>query len=221
MNNTEVSIDSDSLVFIAMPSYSGRAPQLSMKRLESISGNNARCVLVVSYGNREYEDTLVEMYDMAVKCGFIPIAAISGIAEHSIDRETAKGRPDSLDKDILKAFGDKIISSWNSLNELKFVPGNRPYKDLSTGSNCPMYGNACVKCGKCKKVCPVNAIGDDMTGDDEKCISCMRCIKVCPKGARALDDNTIKRIHEYLLANCKTRKEPELIMNICNDSLPI
>ena len=48
------------------------------------------------------------MYDTAVTCGFVPIAAISGIAEHFIDREMAKSCSDSIDRAALKEFGDKI-----------------------------------------------------------------------------------------------------------------
>lgn len=212
IENKEISVDSDSLVFIGMPSYAGRAPQTAMKRLSAIRGNNAKCVLIVTYGNREYEDTLVEMYDGAVQCGFIPIAAVSGIAEHSIDREMAKGRPDGGDEGVLMAFGERIAEKADSLNRLKEIPGNRPYKALAPGSNCPQADETCVNCGRCKAYCPVEAIDDDMTGNPERCISCMGCISVCTAGARRLDDATVERIHEFLLANCKVRKEPELFI---------
>lgn len=212
-NSDDISIDCDSLVIIALPSYSGRAPKIAMRRLKRIAGNNAKCVLVVSYGNRDYEDTLIEMYDTAVKCGFVPIAAISGIAEHSIDREIAKGRPDSIDREILSKYGNKIIASVDSTTKLEYVPGNRPYKELPTGSNCPQANESCVKCGKCKANCPVEAIDNHMNGDPQNCISCMRCIAVCPVASRNLDDNTRTRIHNYLQMNCKVRKEPELFMN--------
>ena len=69
---SSVKIEHDELVVIAMPSYSGRAPEMALKRLNMIDGNGAPCVLVVSYGNRDYEDTLLEMSDAAKTCGFIP-----------------------------------------------------------------------------------------------------------------------------------------------------
>ncbi|MGN0733024.1 MAG: 4Fe-4S binding protein [Emergencia sp.] len=212
IENKEISVDSDSLVFIGIPSYGGRAPQTAMKRLAAIHGNNAKCVLVAAYGNREYEDTLIEMYDGAVQCGFIPIAAVSGIAEHSIDREMAKGRPDGDDEKVLMAFGEKIAEKAGSLNRLESIPGSRPYKALAPGSNCPQADETCVNCGRCRDCCPVEAIDDSMTGDSERCISCMGCISVCPVGARKLNNATLKRIHEFLLATCKVRKEPELFI---------
>lgn len=153
-----------------------------------------------------------EMYDTAVTCGFVPIAAISRIAEHSIDREMAKGRSDSIDRAALKEFGDKIIASVDSTTRLKHVPGNRPYKELPIGSNCPQASESCVKCGKCKVNCPVDAIDNQLNGDPGTCISCMRCIAVCPVASRKLDDYTRTRIHNYLQANCKVRKEPEFFL---------
>lgn len=215
MEYTTIDVDPDSLVIIGMPSYSGRAPKTAMKRLSKLNGNGAKCVLVVSYGNREYEDTLIEMYDGAIQCGFVPIAAAAGIAEHSIDRTMAKDRPDINDEEVLISFGQKILMNLESAEcdmKLENVPGNRPYKDLSSGSNCPRPDEKCVKCGKCREYCPVGAIGEFLKGNPKKCISCMGCIHVCHKNARALDDETLDRIHGFLQAACTTRKEPELFM---------
>ena len=209
---SSVKIEHDELVVIAMPSYSGRAPEMALKRLNMIDGNGAPCVLVVSYGNRDYEDTLLEMSDAAKTCGFIPFAAVSGIAEHSIDRETAAGRPDSDDKQKLRKIGKKILGEFKNCKALCYVPGHMPYKELQGGSNCPEPGEGCTKCDICRQECPADAIDIQMIGNPQKCISCMRCIKVCPEGARALDDITSKRIHSYLKLNCRVRKEPELFI---------
>ncbi len=45
---------------------------------------------------------------------------------------------------------------------------------------------ACVKCGKCIKLCPVNNIRYNKKGKikfGNKCIMCMRCVMFCPKSA--------------------------------------
>ena len=54
-------INEEDQVLIAMPSFGGRAPAVAMERLKQIAGNGARCTIVCVYGNRAYEDTLVEM----------------------------------------------------------------------------------------------------------------------------------------------------------------
>ena len=59
----------DDTCIIAMPSYGGRAPQTALQRLRVIHGNHASAILVCSYGNRAYEDTLLEMKECAQESG--------------------------------------------------------------------------------------------------------------------------------------------------------
>lgn len=55
------------MAVIAVPSYAGRVPAPAVQRLTAMQGNGARAVLVCVYGNRAYEDTLVELEDAAVQ----------------------------------------------------------------------------------------------------------------------------------------------------------
>ena len=119
------SINKEDMVLIAMPSFGGRAPAVAIERLKKIKGNGAKCTLVVVYGNRAYEDTLIEMEDAAKECGFSIVAAISSVTEHSIIHEYAAGRPDEDDKKELISFAERIISKENGCPS---IPGNRPYK---------------------------------------------------------------------------------------------
>ena len=80
-----------------MPSYAGRVTAIAAERLRAIHGGGAKCILVCVYGNRAYEDTLVEMEDIARECGFEIVAAVAAIAEHSIMHQYAAGRPDAAD----------------------------------------------------------------------------------------------------------------------------
>ena len=89
-----VSLDKEDFAVIAVPSFGGRVPALATERLEKIHGNKAMCVAVCVYGNRAYEDTLIELSDTAEKSGFQVIAGIAAIAEHSIMHQYAAGRPD-------------------------------------------------------------------------------------------------------------------------------
>jgi NADH-quinone oxidoreductase subunit F len=45
----------------------------------------------------------------------------------------------------------------------------------------------CIKCGLCRKNCPVDAISEDFVVDNDICTKCNSCIEVCPV-------NTISRI---------------------------
>ena len=50
-----------------MPVYAGRVPALAVERLKGIKTSGVKCVIVAVYGNRAYEDALVEMQDVATE----------------------------------------------------------------------------------------------------------------------------------------------------------
>ena len=131
---TKISFEKDSLVLIAMPSFGGVAPGLALERLSMLKGNYAMCVVTAVYGNRAYEDTLLQMQDYAQTSGFQVIAAISAVAEHSIIRKYAAGRPNLNDYKELSEFGNRILEKAASgALSTPVVPGNRPYKKAGTG----------------------------------------------------------------------------------------
>jgi ferredoxin len=187
-------------------------PAFAAERLKRIAGNGAAAAVMAVYGNREQEDTLAELYDLAQAQGFRVCAGVSAIAEHSIARSIAAGRPDEEDFRKLEEMGKACIAAMEAGKELspEDLPGNRPYKPLPTGANCPQPTEECISCGVCQSECPAGAIRDDMTGDPSVCISCMRCIASCPVGARQLDQATVTRIETYLSQVAGERKEPGL-----------
>lgn len=50
-----------------MPVYAGRVPALAVERLKGMKTSGVKCVIVAIYGNRAYEDALVEMQDVATE----------------------------------------------------------------------------------------------------------------------------------------------------------
>ncbi len=209
-----LSLTPEDTAVIAVPSYGGRVPAPAVKRLSQIHGGGAKAVLVCVYGNRAYEDTLTELRDAAAASGFQVIAAVAAIAEHSVVRRFAAGRPDAQDETILKEFAAKIREklSSGSLSEPQ-IPGNRPYKDGGS-SMIPEADSGCTACGTCARNCPVQAI--DMTDphrtDPKLCISCMRCISVCPQAARRLSSSAFAAADAMLEKVCSDRKECELYL---------
>ena len=122
-----VKLSAEDLAVIAMPSYGGRAPAVAISRLKEIKGCGAKCVLLCVYGNRAYEDTLAEMEDAANAAGFQVIAAVAAVAEHSIIRKFAAGRPDEKDAGQLKDFGVRIARAVNEgKTGTPAIPGSRP-----------------------------------------------------------------------------------------------
>ena len=124
-----VTMTEEDVAVISVPSYGGRVPAVAVERLTALKGGGARAVLVCVYGNRAYEDTLVELEDAAKQAGFRVIAAVAAIAEHSIARQFATGRPDEQDAQQLAGFARQIrdkIAAGNCAEPA--IPGNRPYK---------------------------------------------------------------------------------------------
>lgn len=211
---TSRAFQAEELVLIAVPSYGGRVPPLAAQRLAEIQGNGARCVLCCVYGNRAYEDTLVELQDLAEKQGFRVFAAVAAIAEHSILRQYAAGRPDKRDVETMHGFS-KII--WEKLQsgqggEPPVIPGNRPYKKAGGAGFVPKAGSECVRCGLCAAQCPAQAISreDPRKTDSKKCISCMRCVAKCPHSARKVNGAMASAAALALKKACSIRKESEL-----------
>ena len=84
VDRSALALTSEDVAVIAVPSYGGRVPATAVQRLRAVQGGNARAVLLCVYGNRAYEDTLVELEDTARKAGFRVVAAAAAIAEHSL-----------------------------------------------------------------------------------------------------------------------------------------
>ena len=203
-------VNEEDQVMIAMPSFGGRAPAVAIERLKRIPGNGARCTLVCVYGNRAYEDTLVEMEDAARACGFRVIAAIAAVAEHSIMPQYAVGRPDASDEEQLADFAGRIACKDG---EIASVPGNRPYKKGGGAGLVPKVTKDCVKCGLCAEKCPVQAI-DPVTfaANSKMCISCMRCVKQCPHNARKVNGTMVSIAAMAIKKACSARKANELYL---------
>ena len=207
---TKCVIDKEDQVLIAMPSFGGRAPAVAIERLKKIAGNGAKCTLVCVYGNRAYEDTLVEMEDAAKESGFQVVAAVAAVAEHSVMPQYAAGRPDASDKKQLEQFAEQIAGKSEAVVS---IPGNRPYKKAGGAGLVPKAGKSCTKCGLCAESCPVQAIDPaSFTADAKKCISCMRCVKQCPEKARKVNGAMVSIAAMAMKKACSVRKENELFL---------
>jgi ferredoxin len=210
-----LSFSSEDIAVIAVPSYGGRVPAPAVQRLRAIHGNNARAVLMCVYGNRAYEDTLVELEDAARQAGFRAIAAVAAVAEHSIAHQYAAGRPDNEDKTQLRQFAQQIQAKLSAGDcSAPKIPGNRPYRQASRAGMVPKPTKACNRCGLCAAKCPVQAIdyNDPHRIDRNRCISCMRCVSICPQSARKINSILHTIVNLALKKSCTERKTGELYL---------
>lgn len=214
-NNLIESSPKDSLTVIVSPVYGGRIPSIFFERLGTPNGNGAMCAVVAVYGNRHYDDALLELKDEMTKRGFRTVAAASFIGEHSFSRDNmpvAAGRPDHYDLGMAEHFGKEVMDKINTVPDFGdlWVPGNHPYKEIKPKQPvAPVSTDSCCSCGLCVSSCPTHAISLDQSGnihtDIDKCTLCCACVKVCPQGARVFDTPFTK----FLFDNFSERKNPE------------
>lgn len=217
----EITFNSNELVIVGVPVYAGRVPKFLRDYFTKVKGNNTKAVFVVVYGNRDYEDSLIELRDIFEKNGFVGIAGGAFIGEHSYTTKVATGRPDNSDLNIALNFGSKIKEKINnedsSLKSIKLaVKGNFPYVEkVPIQIAIPKTTDSCYKCGICAKYCPMGAIDFDNFKDinASKCIKCCSCIKKCPTGSKVIDSEMFNKFTEGLINNFGTvTREPEIFI---------
>lgn len=209
-------ITENDLLIVGVPVYMWRVPAVATEWLQTMKADNTPVVCVVVYGNRTYDNALLELKDILAKCGCKPIAGAAYIGEHSFSTDenpTAKGRPDASDLNHAQLFGHKIqsILSGDQISDID-ISGNYPYGGITELWSVDFIStdNKCVQCGICAENCPVGAINveDVRLIDIEKCITCCACIKTCPQKARTIKVGLVKDASIRLNKLYKERKEP-------------
>lgn len=210
----------DGVAIIGIPVYAGRVPDVCLERLAGFSAAGIPTLLVALYGNREYEDALVELRDVATTAGFKVIAAGAFIGEHSYSTEQepiAAGRPDSSDLDLATDFGKQVANKLASGSlVVPEMTGNVPYKERPPlGGISPATDAAtCTLCGTCGQVCPtfVIDVGSSVETRAADCVMCCACVKSCPTGARSMVHPVVQERRGLLAKNCSVRKKPSLFL---------
>lgn len=230
-----VDFEPGDLAVFALPVYAGRLPPAGINRLQALKGKKTPAVALVVYGNRAYEDALLELKNTVNSLGFRCIGAVAAVARHSIVDSIASLRPDLQDSAQLSAFFDKIQDKIRTASNpgsqplvagnpdsgtgtdktLDFyVPGNFPYKEINPVPLVPELTGDCSFCGACARRCPVKAISPENYAqvDGKKCISCMRCLRLCTRNARSLPPEKLQPLAARLEKLCSDRKENELFL---------
>ncbi|MBR5237994.1 MAG: EFR1 family ferrodoxin [Paludibacteraceae bacterium] len=213
----------DDLLCIAVPVYGGGVVPVALKRLDAIRGNNTPAVVVVVYGNRNFERAAVQMSDFLAERGFVTIAVAAFVGEHSYSTEQspiAVGRPMVEDINDANRFGElvkqKLTKGLESVDVstlqcpdsgeenvkafVEFVKGYQAEQAKNPVKLLPITDeNRCVMCGVCVDVCPMEAIDreDVSVVDPTLCIKCCACVKECPKEAKLLNSPFAPMLSKY------------------------
>ncbi len=225
-----LSFDMNELVIFGTPVIAGRVPNVLLKYLEKIGGNGALAVPIVLYGNREYDDALIELRDILEKGGLHTIAAAAFIGAHSFSYSLAKGRPDEADIEKAGAFAGEVVKRLSSIGDradLKpvFVKGTpAPYRGyyqprdrkgnpVDIRKVKPLTKPHCNNCLICANVCPMGSISyDNIREYTGICIKCGACIKKCPVGAKYYEDEAFLYHQHELEEGLIRRAEPEIFL---------
>ena len=217
-----ITFSSDDLVIVGMPTYAGRFPRLLHNYIDTITANNTLGVFITTYGNRDYEDALLEQYYIFTSKGLIGLGAATFITEHSSTSKLATGRPHAEDLKTASDFGCEIIKRLKEINSLSdlnslTLPGSIPYveKNIPPMPFAPETNEKCVTCGICAKHCPTSAIdfSDCRTIDISKCIKCNSCVKRCPLSAKVMTSEPYKNMQNMLITNfAHNEKSPEIFL---------
>ena len=236
------SFDEDDIVVFGTPVIAGRVPNVLLKFLDTLDGGGAMAVPIVLYGNRNFDDALIELRNILEDKGFHTVAGAAFIGEHSFSKTLAAERPDAEDmktaesfasaaadkiSDIIaKAGGDngKISKILEAAGPVK-VDGEEPlrpyYKPRDRKGNHinilkvipKLDSSKCTKCGICVKACPMGSIKEAAPGVvDGICIKCCGCVKKCPEQALYFDDAGYLYHKEELELGYADRKEPALFI---------
>ncbi len=198
---------------IAAPVYGGRLYKGFVERIKHIRGGFGKCVAIVTYGNRHYDDAIMELRNVLIDQNFIPIGCAALVGRHTYG-EIQTDRPNYDDFVEYKGFARDVLAKIESGRfTVPAVDGNiENYKEGGNGGSFrPLTSDKCVKCGICAMECPEEAISfDDFSKiDDKKCISCFRCIRICPVGAKNMDTEEYNAFASMFSKKLRHRRENE------------
>ena len=211
------------LVVFGMPTYAGKLPNKMLPFVqEHVHGNGALAAAVVTFGNRAYDNSLVELCSVLEADGFHTLAGGAFACRHAFTDALADGRPDWDDRRQMEEFARRIAEKVNALTELPApvsVPGDaeapyyvpkgtdgQPAKFLKAKPQTDL--SRCTNCGACARLCPMGAIDrSDPALVPGTCIKCQCCVRKCTKHAKYFDDPAFLSHVDMLEQNFSLPKE--------------
>lgn len=204
----DICFNGEDLVVLGCPTYAGRIPNKIMPFIrDRICGQGASAAIVMTYGGRSIDHSVMEAYLLLQDNGFKVYGAGSAVTRHVMSDVLSAGRPGEEDLNAASRFGadvvHKIMTQPENYNGLS-LPGSNPvgpyYKPLEadgTPANFlkakpKVHKDICTYCGTCAKVCPMGSISrENIEEVPGVCIKCHACVRKCPTGARYFDDASL------------------------------
>jgi len=219
-------LDTEDVVIIGVPVYAGRVPNILKRFFKAFKAEGNKAIIFVSYGNRHYDDALVELNALATEAGCHVIGAGAFIAQHAFSKTLAKGRPDNEDYRAIDTFSKVIAQKISATPVQRLMPekikGENPIRPYYTPRDIKdqalefkpiipsISASQCNACGICVAICPMQSLEIQETATVKgACIKCCACVKSCPEGAIQFDNKDFIAHREALEAKFSKRREPE------------
>ena len=224
------------LVIFGTPVYAGRIPNKILPAVQTLfEGNGALAVPVVTFGNRSFDNALIELRIELEQHGFHTVAGAAFVAEHVFSNKLAAGRPDEKDLELIRRFAGDVAEKIKGLEEgpldgmaeipapaavkgIEPVPAYyRPLQEDGSPANFlkakPKTSAECSDCGRCALVCPMGSISsEDFRTVTGVCIKCQACVKICPVHAKYFDDPVMLSHIRMLEEHYSRRAENEFFL---------
>ena len=113
----------EELVIFGTPVYAGRVPNKVLPMIQGLfQGNDAFAVPVVTFGNRNYDNALIELRNELENNHFHTIAAGAFVAQHAFTDQLATMRPDKSDQEEIRGFAKRIVMIVEMIQTLGEIP---------------------------------------------------------------------------------------------------
>lgn len=229
--NETLVFNSQDIVVLGTPVYAGRVPNVLLKYLQTMSGAGAIGVPVTVFGNRNYDDALIELRDLMENAGIRTVAAAAFVGEHAFSRVLGAGRPDMQDMAAVERFALSVAEKIEALTDKGlpespvavqgtpfpyrgyYQPCDRHGAAINILKVKPLVNDRCNDCKHCAELCPMGSISrQNIRQYTGICIKCGACIKGCPQNARYYDDAGYL-YHQHELEDLYTRRaEAEMFL---------